>query len=125
MGSRTRWRLAGLSKLDSMASRMHRNSQNLLVLAGQELSSGLNRPVTLANVIDAAVSEVEGYERVVVEAQPDVAVRGPAVGDVAHLFVELTENATSFSAADMPVAISGRVLAPAASWSRLPTGASE
>jgi signal transduction histidine kinase len=103
-------RLTSLSRLDHIASRMHRNSQNLLVLAGQDLSSGLSRPVTLANVINAAVSEVEGYERVVVEAQPDIAVRGPAVGDVAHLFAELTENATSFSAADMPVAVSGRVL---------------
>ena len=103
-------RLADLSKLDHIASRMHRNSQNLLVLAGQDPSSGLSRPVTLANVINAAVSEVEGYERVVVEAQPDIAVRGPAVGDLAHLFAELAENATSFSAADMPVAISGRGL---------------
>jgi signal transduction histidine kinase len=103
-------RLTSLSRLDHIASRMHRNSQNLLVLAGQELSSGLSRPVTLTNVINAAVSEVEGYERVVVEAQPDIAVRGPAVGDLAHLFAELTENATSFSAADMPVAISGRML---------------
>jgi signal transduction histidine kinase len=103
-------RLANLSKLDHIASRMHRNSQNLLVLAGHDLSSGWNRPVTLVNVINAAVAEVEGYERVVVEAQPEVAVRGPAVGDLAHLCAELAENATSFSAADMPVDISGRVL---------------
>jgi signal transduction histidine kinase len=103
-------RVTSLSRLDHIASRMHRNSQNLLVLAGQDLSSGLSRPVTLVNVINAAVSEVEGYERVVVEAQPDIAVRGPAVGDLAHLFAELTENATSFSAADMPVAISGGML---------------
>jgi signal transduction histidine kinase len=103
-------RLTSLSKLDHIASRMHRNSQNLLVLAGQDLPSGFSRPVALANVLNAAVSEVEGYERVMVEAQPDIAVRGAAVGDLAHLFAELTENATSFSAADMPVVISGRVL---------------
>ncbi|HYB16301.1 MAG TPA: ATP-binding protein, partial [Streptosporangiaceae bacterium] len=103
-------RLANLSKLDHIASRMHRNSQNLLVLAGQDLSSGWTRPVALVNVINAAVSELEGDERVVVDAQPDVAVRGPAVGDLAHLFAELAENATSFSAADMPVDISGRQL---------------
>ncbi len=103
-------RLANLSKLDHIASRMHRNSQNLLVLAGHDLSSGWTRPVTLVNVINAAVSEVEGYERVVIDAQPEVAVRGPAVGDLAHLFAELSENATSFSAGDMPVDISGRLL---------------
>jgi signal transduction histidine kinase len=103
-------RLASLSKLDHIASRMHRNSQNLLVLAGQDVSNGWTRPVTLVNVINAAVSEVEGYERVALDAQPDVAVRGPVAGDLAHLFAELTENATSFSAADMPVDISGRQL---------------
>jgi len=103
-------RLANLSRLDHIASRMHRNSQNLLVLAGQDLASGWTRPVTLVNVINAAVSELEGDERVVVDAQPDVAIRGPAVGDLAHLFAELAENATSFSAADMPVDISGRQL---------------
>ena len=101
-------RLANLSKMDRIATRMHRNSQNLLVLAGHELASGWNQPMALVNVIRAAVSEIEEYERVSLHAQPDIAVRGPAVNDVVHLLAELTENATSFSAADMPVDISGR-----------------
>ncbi len=90
--------------------RMHRNSQNLLVLAGQEPATGWNQPVTLANLVETALSEVEEYERVSFEVQPDIAVRGPAVYDAVHLLVELIDNATSFSAADMPVHIKGQVL---------------
>ena len=100
-------RLAYLSRINRIAARMHRNSQNLLVLAGHELSSSWNQPMPLMNVVRAAVSEIEQYERVSLHAQPDIAVTGPVVNDVVHLLAELTENATSFSAVDMPVEISG------------------
>ena len=103
-------RLDDLVKIDHIAIRMHRNSQNLLVLAGHRPSSSWNQPVALVNVIRAAVSEIEEYERVSLNAQPDIAVRGPAVNDLVHLLAELAENATSFSAADMPVDISGQLL---------------
>ena len=89
---------------------MHRHSENLLILVGHEQSSSWNQPVALANLIRAAVSELEEYQRVSVNAQPDVAVVGSAVNDVVHLLIELTENATSFSAADMQVDISARTL---------------
>jgi signal transduction histidine kinase len=100
-------RLAYLSRMNRIATRMHRNSQNLLVLAGHELSSGWNQPMPLMNVIRAAVSEVEESERVSLHPQPDIAVSGPVVNDAVHVLAELTENATSFSAVDMPVEISG------------------
>ena len=109
-GEQDRQRLASLSRLNRIAMRMHRNSQNLLVLAGQEPATGWNQPVTLARLVEAALSEVEAYERVSYEIQPDIAVRGPAVHDAVHLLVELIDNATSFSAADMPVHIKGHVL---------------
>ena len=59
--------------------------------------------MVLVNVIRAAVSELEEHERVSVIAPPEIAVSAPAVNDVVHLLTELTENAASFSAADMPV----------------------
>lgn len=99
-----------LFRMDRIAARMHRDSQNLLVLAGHELPSSWNQPMTLVNVIRAAVSEIEEYERVSVHAQPDIALSGPAVNDVVHLLAELIQNATSFSAVDMPVEISGQLL---------------
>ena len=103
-------RLASLSRLNRIAMRMHRNSQNLLVLAGQEPATNWSQPVTLARLVEAALSEVEDYQRVSFAVQPDIAVRGPAVYDAVHLLVELIDNATSFSAADMPVQVKGQVL---------------
>lgn len=104
-------RLATLLKMNRIASRLHRNSQNLLVVSGHDLPSDWNQPIPLVNVIGAAVAEVEDYERVSVNEQPDIAVAGPAVNDVIHLLVELIENATSFSAWDMNVDISVHRLA--------------
>jgi len=109
-GEQDQQRLASLSRLNRIAMRMHRNSQNLLVLAGQEPGTDWSQPVTLARLVEAALSEVEDCERVSFEVQRDIAVRGPAVHDAVHLLVELIDNATSFSAADMPVHIKGHVL---------------
>jgi hypothetical protein len=109
-GEQDAQRRASLSKLNRIAMRMHRNSQNLLVVAGHQSSPGWNQPVTLAHLVSAALAEVEDYGRVSSEVQPDIAVRGPAVNDLVHLLVELIENATSFSAAEMPVIVKGHIL---------------
>ena len=66
--------------------------------------------MALVNVIRAAVSKIQDNERILLNAQPDIAVSGPVVNDALHLFAELTENATSFSAVDMPVEISGYLM---------------
>jgi hypothetical protein len=103
-------RLSSLFQVDHLATRMRRNSENLLVLAGHEFSKRLGQPVTLMDVVRAAVSEIERYERVVVNAQSRVWIRREAVRDVVHLTAELVENATAFSAADTPVTIEAYVL---------------
>jgi signal transduction histidine kinase len=103
-------RLASLFQMDHLATRMRRNSENLLVLAGHEATRRWNQPVALVDVLRAAVSEIEQYERVKLNVQPGIAVRGHAVNDVVHLLSELAENATTFSAADTPVAVSGHLL---------------
>ena len=69
-----------------------------------------NQPVALVDVLRAAVSEIEQYERVTLNVQPGISVRGQAVNDVVHLVAELAENATSFSSADTPVNVSGHLL---------------
>ena len=107
---RDRERQAILFRMNRIAARMHRDSQNLLVLAGHELSSSWNQPMVLMNVIRAAVSEIEEYDRVSVHALPDIALSGPAVNEMVHLLAELIQNATSFSAVDMPVEIAGQLL---------------
>jgi signal transduction histidine kinase len=103
-------RLANLFQMDHLATRMRRNSENLLVLAGHEVSRRWNQPVALVDVLRAAVSEIEQYERVSMNVQPGIAVRGQAVNDVVHLVAELVENATSFSSAETPVSVSGHLL---------------
>ncbi len=110
-GEQDAGRLSSLFKMDSIATRMRRYSQNLLILAGHELPGRWSQPVALIDVIKAAVSEIEEYERVSLSAEPGIAVTGPAVRDVVHLLAELTENATSLSAAGTSVDISGRPLA--------------
>ncbi len=103
-------RLANLFQMDHLATRMRRNSENLLVLAGHELSRRWSEPVALVDVLRAAVSEIEHYERVIPNIQPGISVRGQAVSDVVHLLSELAENATAFSAAETPVKVSGYLL---------------
>jgi hypothetical protein len=109
-GEQDEHRLASLSKLNRIAIRMHRNSQNMLILAGQEPATNWKQPVTLAHLVEAALAEIENHERISCAVQPDIAVRGPAVHDAVHLLVELIDNAASFSAAEMPVNITGRIL---------------
>jgi signal transduction histidine kinase len=103
-------RLANLFQMDHLATRMRRNSENLLVLAGHEVSRRWTQSVALVDVLRAAVSEIEQYERVTLNVQPGLSVRGQAVNDVVHLLSELVENATSFSAADTPVSVSAHLL---------------
>jgi hypothetical protein len=103
-------RLASLFQVDHLATRMRRNSENLLVLAGQELSRRWSGPVALVDVLRAAVSEIEQYERVTLNVQPGISIRREAVSDVVHLTAELVENATSFSAAETPVTIAAHQL---------------
>ncbi|WP_431986202.1 nitrate- and nitrite sensing domain-containing protein [Streptomyces griseoflavus] len=104
-------RLATLFKLDHFATVMRRHSENLLVLAGTEQGRHTAGPVPLVDVVRAAVSEIERYERVRIAALPPHAhIAGFAADDLSHLLAELLENATSFSPPDLPVEVSGWLL---------------
>jgi signal transduction histidine kinase len=104
-------RLSSLFRLDHLATRMRRNSENLLVLAGHEAASRRwSQPVPLVDVLRAAISEIEQYERVVLNVQPGIQVVGQAVNDVVHLVAEIVENATTFSPEDTQVYVTGQPL---------------
>ncbi|WUX67209.1 nitrate- and nitrite sensing domain-containing protein [Streptomyces sp. NBC_01429] len=104
-------RLATLFKLDHLATVMRRHSENLLVLAGHEHGHGSTGPVPLVDVLRAAVSEIERYERVTIQSLPSHSqVAGFAADDLSHLVAELLENATSFSPPDAEVQLSGWML---------------
>ncbi|MFC6558054.1 sensor histidine kinase [Nonomuraea cavernae] len=106
-GEQDESRLANLFKLDHLATRMRRNSENLLVLAGQDPPRRWSQPVKLVDVARASLSEVEGYERVVLQVPDGVSVAGQAVNDVIHLLAELVENALSFSPRETRITLSG------------------
>ncbi|MBE1469742.1 nitrate- and nitrite sensing domain-containing protein [Kibdelosporangium phytohabitans] len=97
--------LANLFKLDHLATRMRRNNENLVVLSGADLGRRFTEHVPLADVLRAAVSEVEHYERATVRSVPRVEVLGYAAGDLVRSVAELVENATAFSPPDSQVVI--------------------
>jgi signal transduction histidine kinase len=101
-------RLASLFQMDHLATRMRRNSDSAFALAGHQAPYLRTEPVTLLDVLRAAVSEIEGYDRVVLNIQPGVSVVGNAAADTAHLLAELLENAAAFSPPTSEVVVSGQ-----------------
>ncbi|MFI6046187.1 ATP-binding protein [Nocardia sp. NPDC051321] len=85
--------LENLFRLDHLAARMRRNGDNLLILAGTRQRRAKSAPVEIADVLRAAISEVEDYERVKLGATPRGSLVEPAASDMAHLFAELLDNA--------------------------------
>ncbi|PKW14083.1 nitrate- and nitrite sensing domain-containing protein [Saccharopolyspora spinosa] len=98
--------LARLFQLDHLATRMRRNNENLMVLSGSDLARRFTQPTDLADVLRAAVSEIEQYPRVVVQPPPSVKLRGHTASDVVRLVAELLDNAANFSAPDTTVTVS-------------------
>ncbi|QKV92584.1 nitrate- and nitrite sensing domain-containing protein [Streptomyces sp. NA02950] len=104
-------RLQTLFQLDHLATGMRRYSENLLVIAGSENTSGHPGPVPLLDVLRASISEVERYDRVQIQSLPPHAqVAGYAADSISHLVAELLENASSFSPPDARVQVSGWLL---------------
>ncbi|WP_093771505.1 nitrate- and nitrite sensing domain-containing protein [Streptomyces sp. yr375] len=97
--------LANLFRLDHLATRVRRNGENLLVLGGEKPAQQWDRPLALVDVIRAASSEVEQYERIRLAGVPEAQVAGPAVTDLVRLLAELLENATAFSSPQSEVRV--------------------
>lgn len=102
--------LEHLFKLDHLASRMRRNAESLLILAGSETPRRQRTPVPIAEVVRAAMSEVEEFGRVHIGDVRAATVAGPVVIDVVHLLAELIDNALGFSPPETTVEIDGRPL---------------
>jgi signal transduction histidine kinase len=98
--------LSDLFRLDHLATRMRRNCENLLVLAGADIPRPAAEPTPVLDVLRAAVSEIEHYQRVVVQNPPDATFAASAANDVQHLLAELLDNATNFSPTESQVVMS-------------------
>ena len=104
-------RLSRLFALDHLATRMRRNDENLLVLAGADSGPVRSEDAPVPDVLRASQSEVEHYDRIefgTVDA--DVSVKAMAVNDVVRLVAELFDNATRFSPPSAPVVVEARRL---------------
>ncbi|HMA46517.1 MAG TPA: ATP-binding protein, partial [Frankiaceae bacterium] len=99
--------LSSLFRLDYLATRMRRNAESLLVLAGVEPPRKWKQAVPLVDVVRGSFGEVEGYERVQLGVMERAVIPGKAIADVSHLLAELIENALRFSPPDSPVTVAG------------------
>ncbi|CAM5255424.1 histidine kinase OS=Streptomyces alboniger OX=132473 GN=CP975_02440 PE=4 SV=1 [Streptomyces alboniger] len=99
--------LSDLFRLDHLTTRMRRHAESLIILSGAAPGRAWRMPVSLTNVVRAAVSEVEDYARVEVRRLPPASVLGTVVADLTHLLAELLENAGQFSPPHTKVRVSG------------------
>ncbi|WP_409462886.1 nitrate- and nitrite sensing domain-containing protein [Amycolatopsis sp. GA6-003] len=99
-----------LFRLDHLSTRARRNAENLIILGGGQPGRQWRNPVSLVELVRGAAAETEHFARVKTAKLPDVAVRGPVVGDLVHLLAELIDNATSFSPPESRVELRGNVV---------------
>jgi signal transduction histidine kinase len=97
--------LERLYRIDHIAVRLQRNADSLMLLAGTR-EPGLDaRPTALANVIRAALSQIEGYQRVSLRSETEFTVVPDIIGDLTLMLAELLENAAAFSPSHAPVEV--------------------
>ena len=101
-------KLDDLFRLDHLATRMRRNAESLLVLAGLDSPRQWSAPVAVADVVRASLAEVEDYRRVEIRQIDGASLPGSVAADVAHIIAELVENAIASSPPDTPVEVYGR-----------------
>ncbi|MDW3179310.1 MAG: HAMP domain-containing protein [Acidimicrobiia bacterium] len=100
--------LENLFRLDHLATRMRRNAENLLVLAGEQTPRRWAKPIAIRDVLRAAAAEIADYRRVRLGDIDPATVSGNLATDLSHLIAELLENAGSFSPPNTPVEVLGQ-----------------
>jgi signal transduction histidine kinase len=103
--------LKDIFRVDHLATRVRRHTENLMILSGAAPNRRMTPPVPITDLMRSAVSETEQYTRVRVRNTPAdrrLALSGRAVADVTHLLAELIENGTSFSPPHTQVTVSAQ-----------------
>jgi hypothetical protein len=100
--------LDSLFRLDHLTTRMRRQAQSLLVLAGAEPNRLWSAPLVIGDVIRVAQSQVEEYAKIELGEVGRTSIIGAAAPEVAHLLAELLENATMFSPPGNRVTVLGK-----------------
>lgn len=99
--------LSDLFALDHLATRLRRNAEAMVVVAGAESPRPWARPVSVVNVLRAAAAEATDYSRIDVGTVAPGAVAGAAANDVSHLLAELIDNALTYSPPESRVTVAG------------------
>lgn len=102
--------LEELFRLDHLATRMRRNAESLLILAGSDPARPWSAPVAAMDVVRAASAEVEDYQRLRLHHFDHALVAGSVTTDLVHILAELIENSLQFSPPESPVDIYGHRL---------------
>ena len=89
--------LTRLYRLDHLSTRLRRNAENLLVVAGSREGARIAAPTPLTTVLRSALAEIEDYRRIAFGAVQETTVAAPLASDLVLVFAELLENATAFS----------------------------
>jgi hypothetical protein len=98
-----------LFRLDHLTTRIRRNAESLLVLAGAKQTRTWSQPIAIDDVVRAALSEIEEYTRVTIHHIDAARVHGGVAADLTHMIAELLENATRFSPRERQVLVVGRL----------------
>jgi signal transduction histidine kinase len=101
-------KLDQLFRLDHLTTRMRRNAESILVLAGSESPKVWAQPMPVEDMVRSALGQIEAYDRVDLGHLEFARLRGNAIGDLSHLLAELLENATQFSPPKSRVTVFGK-----------------
>lgn len=104
--------LAKLFKLDHTATRVRRNAESLIMLAGPEgpIRRFVADPWPALDVVRVAAQSTDDYARVVPGDIDDALFAGWAGESIANILSELADNAIEFAPEGVPVKVSGRLL---------------
>ncbi|MFI9308698.1 sensor histidine kinase [Streptomyces triculaminicus] len=97
--------LAELMTSDQLTVGMRRQIENLLILAGGEISDPHMEPMRIADLLREAAAEVEDFRRIDRHAMDETSVEAGVISQLSHLLAELLDNATRFSPPTARVAI--------------------
>jgi signal transduction histidine kinase len=98
---------ADLRRAGNLGTRLRRNVEKGITLAGGTPHRTWPRLVPMTDVLHEACAGIGDHERVTVETEP-THLAGTAVIDVTHLLAELLENAATFAPADSRITLAGR-----------------
>jgi signal transduction histidine kinase len=100
--------MTALFRIDHATTRARRNAASMTVLAGAPPSPSRADTMSAAEIVRAALSEIEDYVRVDLYHVEPAQIYGGTAHDLTHLLAELMENATHFSPPSTQVTVVGR-----------------